>query len=73
MNHPFEDEGALYHVLLNEEEQYSLWPGSVPVPAGWRIVLKEQSRSVCLQYIEVNWNDMRPNSLRSFSGKSEGR
>ena len=60
---PFEDENGTYHVLINEEGQHSLWPTFVPVPDGWTIVHKSDSRASCLDFIEKNWTDMRPNSL----------
>ncbi|WP_024877506.1 MbtH family protein [Saccharomonospora piscinae] len=63
MSNPFEDENGVYHVLVNDEGQHSLWPSFVEVPAGWREVLSEKSRQECLDYIEENWTDMRPNSL----------
>ena len=60
---PFENDDALYHVLVNDEGQYSLWPNYAPVPAGWKQVLSDASRSDALAYVEENWTDMRPNSL----------
>ncbi|MGR6316966.1 MbtH family protein [Micromonospora soli] len=63
MPHPFENEDGTYLVLLNDEHQYSLWPGSAPVPGGWRIVEGPASRAACLAHIERHWIDMRPKSL----------
>jgi MbtH protein len=60
---PFEDENGVYHVLINEEGQHSLWPSFVEVPDGWTIIHKSDSRAACLEFIEKNWTDMRPNSL----------
>ena len=54
MTNPFEDENAIYHVLVNEEGQHSLWPSFVEVPAGWAIVLEASSRSGCLEYINCD-------------------
>jgi MbtH protein len=64
---PFEDEGARYHVLVNDEGQHSLWPAFADVPAGWRICRAESSRQDCLDFIEANWTDMRPRSLAESS------
>jgi MbtH protein len=64
MTNPFEDDGADYRVLINDEEQYSLWPGSADIPAGWSAVGETGSRQACLDYIEAHWTDMRPRSLR---------
>jgi MbtH protein len=60
---PFEDENGIYHVLINEEGQHSLWPSFIAVPDGWTIILKSDSRAACLDFIEKNWTDMRPTSL----------
>jgi len=66
MTNPFEDESASYHVLVNDEGQHSLWPTFVPVPQGWTVRLASESRAACLDYINSNWTDMRPNSLIEF-------
>lgn len=52
-----------FSVLINHEEQYSLWPEWKAVPAGWRVV-KSGDRASCLQFVEEQWTDMRPLSLR---------
>lgn len=53
-----------YLVVLNHEEQYSIWPAELDVPAGWRAVGPRGIKEVCLKYIEEVWTDMRPLSLR---------
>jgi MbtH protein len=63
MTNPFEDENGIYVVLINDEGQYSLWPEWIDVPAGWRVVKQPDNRQACLDYINENWTDMRPNSL----------
>ncbi|WP_304116506.1 MbtH family protein [Mycolicibacterium bacteremicum] len=63
-NNPFDDEDGVFFVLVNEEEQYSLWPTFADVPQGWRVVFGESSRADCLAYVEETWNDLRPKSLR---------
>ena len=63
MSNPFEDENCIYHTLINNEGQHSPWPVFVGVPAGWTIILRSDSRAACLEFIEKNWTDMRPNSL----------
>jgi MbtH protein len=63
MTNPFEDPDASYVVLINDEGQHSLWPVFADVPEGWRVVFGEAARQECLDYIEENWTDMRPNSL----------
>ena len=63
MTNPFEDENGIYHVLINEEGQYSLLPSFIDVPDGWTIIHKSDSRAACLELINRNWTDMRPKSL----------
>ena len=63
MANPFENEDAVYHVLVNGERQYSLWPQFAEVPDGWTIVLADDTREACIKFIEENWTDMRPKSL----------
>jgi MbtH protein len=61
---PFDDEDSRFYVLVNDEDQHSLWPAFADVPAGWRIVFGEETRPNCLEYVEKNWTDMRPRTLR---------
>ena len=61
---PFDDDNASFLVLVNDEGQHSLWPTFSDVPAGWRVVYGEADRAACLDYIEQNWTDIRPRSLR---------
>jgi uncharacterized protein YbdZ (MbtH family) len=63
MTNPFEDDDAQYLVLVNEENQHSLWPVFAEVPAGWSVALPASSRQECLDHVEANWTDMRPKSL----------
>jgi MbtH protein len=70
MTNPFEDENGTYIVLINDEGQYSLWPDSIDVPAGWTTVYEAASRKSCLDYINQNWTDMRPRSLINMMNAS---
>lgn len=63
MTNPFEDDGSQYLVLVNDENQHSLWPAWIEVPAGWSAVHGEDSWQGCLDYVEANWTDIRPASL----------
>ncbi len=63
-SNPFDDADGRFYVLVNDEDQHSLWPSFAEVPAGWRIVFGEESRQLCLEYVEANWTDLRPQSLR---------
>ena len=51
-------------VVVNHEEQYSIWPADRDAPLGWREAGKQGSKAECLAYIEEVWTDMRPLSLR---------
>ena len=54
----------MYVVVVNHEEQYSIWPDGREIPAGWREVGKKGLKEECLAYINEVWTDMRPLSLR---------
>jgi MbtH protein len=51
-------------VVVNDEEQYSIWPADRENPAGWRDAGKTGNKQECLAWIENVWTDMRPLSLR---------
>ncbi len=61
---PFDAEAGRFYVLVNDEEQHSLWPAFAEIPEGWRLAFGEASRDECVQFVEQNWSDMRPKSLR---------
>jgi MbtH protein len=58
------DDQSQYQVVINHEEQYSIWPLGKPVPAGWSAVGVQGAKAACLEHIETVWTDMRPRSLR---------
>ena len=65
-----EDDETLYEVVINHEEQYSIWPQyKKEIPSGWKKVGKSGSKQACLDYIEEVWTDMRPLSLRKKMGE----
>jgi MbtH protein len=66
------DDKTVYLVLMNEEEQYSLWPKSNSIPNGWKAV-KEGTRAECGQYVNEVWTDMRPLSLRKHMEEVQKR
>jgi MbtH protein len=55
-----------YQVVLNDEEQYSIWPLDREPPAGWRTDGVTGDKATCLAHIEAVWTDMRPLSLRQL-------
>lgn len=61
---PGEDDARTYSVVVNHEEQYSIWLAGRDVPAGWREVGVTGTKAECLAHIEQVWTDMRPLSLR---------
>jgi len=63
-SNPFADETGTFYVLVNDEDQHSLWPSFAELPAGWRVVFGESSRTDCLTFVEQNWSDLRPRTLR---------
>lgn len=58
------DEEPMFNVVINHEEQYSIWPVDKEVPLGWKAVHTPGTKEACLHYIERVWTDMRPLSLR---------
>ncbi len=57
-------DGDLFKAIINDEEQYSIWPEQKETPAGWREVGFKGSKAEVSEYIDKNWTDMRPLSLR---------
>jgi MbtH protein len=59
-----EEDSTIYKVVVNHEEQYSIWPSDRENPLGWRDGGKSGLKKECLEYIKEVWTDMRPLSLR---------
>jgi len=59
-----EEDTTVYQVVVNHEEQYSIWPLDRELPGGWRAAGKTGPKAECLAHIERVWTDMRPLSLR---------
>ncbi|TBR56995.1 MbtH family protein [Westiellopsis prolifica IICB1] len=58
------EDTTIYKVVINHEEQYSIWPSDRENPLGWKDVGKNGLKQECLSYIKEVWIDMRPLSLR---------
>ncbi len=58
------DDTTIYRVIINHEEQYSIWPADREIPLGWSDAGKSGLKQECLDYIHEVWTDMRPRSLR---------
>lgn len=54
-----------YVVVVNDEQQHSLWPAPVAVPEGWTVAHGPAARADCLGYVRENWTDIRPASVRT--------
>jgi MbtH protein len=70
MSNPGPENEPRYKVVVNHEEQYSLWPADRDNPAGWTDAGKSGPREECLAYVEEVWTDMRPLSLRKRMDES---
>lgn len=64
MNQDQNEDTNVYQVVVNYEEQYSIWLADREPPLGWRSVGKQGLKQECLDYIKEVWQDMRPLSLR---------
>jgi MbtH protein len=64
MNGEPEEDTTVYKVVVNDEEQYSIWPARRECPPGWREVGRSGLKAECLSFIAEVWKDMRPLSLR---------
>ena len=62
----FDREDGTFKVLVNHEEQYSLWPEFKAIPGGWRDTGVTGNKQHCLDHVAKTWTDMRPLSLRQF-------
>jgi MbtH protein len=59
-----EQQDIVYQVVVNHEEQYSIWPMHKQVPHGWQLAGKSGTKAECLEHIGKVWVDMTPLSLR---------
>jgi MbtH protein len=64
MHHEESEDLTIYKVVINHEEQYSIWPADRENPLGWTDVGKSGTKEECLAHIKEVWTDMRPLSLR---------
>ena len=68
----FDSEDTVFRVVVNHEEQYSIWPEYKAIPGGWRDTGVAGKKAECLAHIEQVWTDMRPLSLRQFMAEQAG-
>jgi MbtH protein len=67
-----EDDKRIYKVVVNDEEQYSIWPADRENALGWKDAGKTGPKAECLAYIKEVWTDMRPLSLRKKMEEAAG-
>jgi MbtH protein len=68
-NDELDDDQTVYRAVVNDEDQWSIWPADRPPPDGWHDGGVTGSKAECLQHIERTWTDMRPRSLREAMGE----
>ncbi|WP_416671514.1 MbtH family protein [Egbenema bharatensis] len=68
-----QEDKTIYKVVVNHEEQYSIWPSYRENPQGWHDVGKSGLKQECLDYIKEVWTDMRPLSLRKKMEESASK
>jgi MbtH protein len=73
MNRDDTEDNTIYKVVVNHEEQYSIWQADRENPLGWKDAGKSGSKTECLAYIKEVWTDMRPLSLRKKMEKQEDK
>ncbi len=70
MSRDAQDDNSIYKVVVNDEQQYSIWAAGRDNPDGWSDAGKSGSKQECLDYIKEVWTDMRPLSLRKAMEKA---
>lgn len=68
-----EEDKTIYQVVVNHEEQYSIWPADRELPLGWNAEGFRGTKQECLDHIEKVWTDMRPLSLRKKMEEEQRR
>lgn len=61
-----DDDDRVYSVVVNDEDQHSIWPTDRQPPTGWRVAEVSGSKADCLDHISTVWTDMHPRSLREL-------
>ena len=67
------EDNTIYKVVVNHEEQYSIWPVDRENPLGWKDAGKSGAKAECLAYVKKVWTDMRPLSLRKLMEAKAGK
>jgi MbtH protein len=69
---PLDEDNRAFNVVVNHEEQYSIWPTTKKIPEGWREAGFSGKKDECLAHIDAVWTDMRPLSLRRRMAEQQG-
>jgi MbtH protein len=72
MNRDEQEDHTIYQVVVNHEEQYSIWPADRENALGWNTAGKSGTKEECLAFIKEVWTDMRPLSLRKKMAQNAG-
>ncbi|MEY2565071.1 MAG: MbtH protein [Verrucomicrobiota bacterium] len=72
-SHGEREDASIFVVVVNDEEQYSIWPADREKPNGWRDAGKSGPKEECLAFIKDVWTDMRPLSLRKKMDGANGK
>jgi len=70
MGEDIDADTTVFKVVVNDDEQFSIWPTYLEIPPGWRDTTIQGSRTECLRHIEQVWSDLRPLRLRTEMGES---
>ncbi|MGH9337998.1 MAG: MbtH family protein [Vicinamibacteria bacterium] len=73
MNRDEKDDKTVYRVVVNHEEQYSIWPAHKEIPLGWRDAGKSGLKAECLAFVKEVWTDMRPLSVRKQMEEAQSK
>lgn len=65
------EDNTIYKVVVNHEDQYSIWPADRENPLGWKDAGKTGTKEECKVFVKEVWTDMRPLSLRKKMEKAE--
>ena len=56
----FDEQDKTYLILVNELDQHSIWPDSLPIPDGWRVIHGPAERHMAVNFVDTHWTDLRP-------------
>lgn len=72
-SNPFDNPQGRFFILINAQQQFSLWPEPCSLPAGWQVVSGPDEPSVCQQWLEQRWQTLKPDNFIAVSDKADGQ